>query len=423
MWLLRGHGLSDIAYNRPTVWVAAPQSSRLNIFDWAFFWVMTTVIVLGPVLKLGGIYGFGLTVLVAAIYGILLNRQFSIDYFSLFTVVAVIYVGLSYFEVLPASWTLFYEPGVIPIQAAFVIGLVPLIAAFRRFFGRAFASGSMPFCCVVLVVLGLTVSPWLESMVAPDSILAQGRSALVLSNLVNSELAMLLAWAYLIQVAGWRRLVIVTFIAVPILVFLVNRSMQINIALVMMFILLWRDHATLMFRFALVGFTAACVAGLTFIDLGQLALEDPNTTVRALMWKDGLQTVVDTYGVGIGFGREVVQNSYALLNRDNLYDGGDLMTGGIHNSYISMMMRTGLIGFIFFALGFLHSAWPTDRPVPERQTAYLAYLMAYISCWVNVAIESPLALIGVTMMLGFVQATRDKAEGRVSGYGMAGSHG
>lgn len=225
-------------------------------------------------------------------------------------------------------------------------------------------------------------------------------------NLTNSKTIMILAFAHLAMATRYRVLAYVG-VAFVLSSILYGFSMQIYASLAMFAVFQLKRLSSLALAGAVVVFGAACALVPVFINFSYLVDIDPNSAIRAFMWVDAIDLFFSSYGVGIGFGRELVSNVYLPMNILSFYSEPELMQGGIHNSFITMFARMGVIGGGAFALAILKTAWPSARPGPLREPAYLAFFMVYVSCWVNVAIESPMSSIGTALLLGYVLAARD----------------
>lgn len=382
------------------------ETGRLDVFDWAFFVLVAMVTTAGSWLREAGPFGFGAFSVYCLLYAAFRRTLFTLNWFTAFSAIGFVYVFLSYLEVLPAAWTHYYEPEAIPMQAHYIWTLLAIVCAGRAFFVRAIRTQWMPMLCTVLFLLNLTVSTWLDMEIVPLNILDGGMLVIAFINLNNSKTIMILAFAHLAMATRYRMLAYVGVAFVVTSVFY-GFSIQIYAALVMFALLQLRALSTWALAGALIAFGAACALVPVFVGFSYLVDTDPNSAIRAYMWVDALDLFFSTYGVGIGFGRELVSNIYLPMNILSFYSEPELMQGGIHNSFITMFARLGVIGGTAFALAVLKTGWPLARSGPLREPARLAFFMAYVSCWVNVAVESPMSCVGTALLLGYVMAARD----------------
>lgn len=387
---------------------AEVKAGGLDVFDLVFFALVAVVTTAGPWLREAGALGFGAFAIGCLIYATLRKTLFEWNWFLAFSCLGVSYALLSYLSVFPKVWTLYHEPSAIPLQSAFVWTFYPILAAFRAFFVRTFRSERASYLYATLFVLNLTVSPFLEWMIAPLHLQDQGVLLMVFSNLMNSEAAMFLSLAHLTMARRNNVLMYTAFLFTIASLFL-DISIQIYISLVMFVSLHLRPLSRWVFSGSIVAFTLAYVFGVLFVEMSDFVDIDRNTAIRAYMLFDAIDLFLGSYGLGIGFGKELVSNIYLTMDIMTLYNEDDIILGGVHNSFISMFARLGLIGGVLFALAVVKTAWPSSRPTPVREPAYFAFVMAYVSCWVNVGVESPLASIGTALLLGYVMAARDFA--------------
>lgn len=386
------------------------RTAGLDLVDWIFLASFSCAVTAGPWLREAGPLGFGVFALICLCYAAVRNTLFYLDWFSGFTAVGIIYVLLSYIDIFPQAWTIYYNTDSILMQSSFVWTFIPMLRAFEAFFFRVCRAGRMPIVCAVAILLNISIAPLLKWDIAPIHMQEQGPMAMVFSNIMNSEAIFLLSIAYMAlqtknRIAGYAGIVMVIFSAV------FSLSFQIMIVFLFLQLMQLRLPSRWIFPAMLIGFGAMALASLMVVDMAALAEIDRNSAIRGYLWLDAIELWWSSYGVGVGFGRELVQNIYISMNIMQFYDDMNILLGGVHNSFLSMFARLGTIGGVLFMLAFFKSAWPSSTPGPLREVAYFAYFTAYVSCWVNVAVESPLAAIGAALLLGFVLAARGSRNG------------
>lgn len=131
----------------------------------------------------------------------------------------------------------------------------------------------------------------------------------------------------------------------------------------------------------------------------QLYQVDVNTGVRLVFWGDAQTAIWETHGIGVGYGTEYIRNDLRILdNRDAQElieeDAQDRLFVGTHNSLYDIALRTGVIGFALFLIGFLKEI----RGIREKSRyapLYYGFLSAFI---VNNSLNMGLA--SVNLMLG-----------------------
>ncbi|MBD0327868.1 MAG: hypothetical protein ICV68_15655, partial [Pyrinomonadaceae bacterium] len=143
----------------------------------------------------------------------------------------------------------------------------------------------------------------------------------------------------------------------------------------------------------------------------------PNSGIRLVFIVDAFRSVLDTFGVGIGFGTESVRWRYNFPNMPEftflpepssmtLDQMLEVLSTGVHNSLIQGLLRTGVVGFFLLIIA-LFSVFPrSDLPRRLRNHAAINFAIVFISCFVNPALESPVQAIGVGVVYGYLVALR-----------------
>ena len=75
----------------------------------------------------------------------------------------------------------------------------------------------------------------------------------------------------------------------------------------------------------------------------------------------------------------------------------EVLSTGIHNSFVQSLLRTGVIGFGVSLVAAFSSAFPPKAGVSTavRNHAATVFALITIACWVNPALESPVQVVGV----------------------------
>lgn len=138
--------------------------------------------------------------------------------------------------------------------------------------------------------------------------------------------------------------------------------------------------------------------------ISYLQIKDPNYWWRFSYWMTELETLKDTYFLGVGFG-----STYASTSIFEVLSGGFidpetgvfvnsvkvLFTTAQHNSYMNILYRTGLIGIILFVRLVFSLIFKYKKYLRTNydKMLYLAFLNANIIITFNVGLESPQFLI------------------------------
>ncbi len=129
---------------------------------------------------------------------------------------------------------------------------------------------------------------------------------------------------------------------------------------------------------------------------------DPNTWWRMYYWSVELKIAAARKWLGVGYG-----TAYATKSIFNVLQGGFidpvtqlfshdasvLFTTAQHNSYMNILYRTGIIGFILFVSINFNLLFQGIRKTPLERTLMLAFINATLLILLNVGLESPRFLI------------------------------
>lgn len=147
--------------------------------------------------------------------------------------------------------------------------------------------------------------------------------------------------------------------------------------------------------------TAAFLAPFFYDALYQL---DNNTGVRAIFWHDAQLAVVQTWGVGVGYGTEYIANYFGLVGQYDWtitaeYDTNRLYIS-THNTIYDCTMRLGLLGAVLMIV------WLRDM-IGKSGSALAAPLCAVvlISCSVAPVMVAIDTQIGISLLLAFILVT------------------
>ena len=148
---------------------------------------------------------------------------------------------------------------------------------------------------------------------------------------------------------------------------------------------------------------------------------DYNTSWRLNYWRDELVQLVQSKGIGVGFGTayateafvgdqpSIPGNAFDPIYRQHTVEYL-MMTTGPHNSFISVAFRMGVAGIVTL-LGFLASIfkgmWKNIKQVPVYRLFAFFAAIAIIS--VNVGLESPYYLMIFVFAMGMAnEGIREK---------------
>jgi hypothetical protein len=155
--------------------------------------------------------------------------------------------------------------------------------------------------------------------------------------------------------------------------------------------------------------TAILVITPAFPD--QLRDLDSNAGVRAVMWNDAIDAVLETRGVGVGYGTEYIRNRFYFRDsnewRLTAVREGDRLYWSTHATPYDVVMRVGLLGLALFMAWFIGLLRIPSKLAATDQRNYAATacaLMIYAAF--NPAFISFTVVFGTAMLIGWMTHLR-----------------
>jgi hypothetical protein len=396
----------------------AVASTRLDLLDQALFI---------PCICIAGALGFSLRLIGAAYLLIPLLCVVYASYrktsppriLSAYLALCLLSAALSHYRVFPSSWQVFFLDEAIGRQVVPVISFFAVAWASKAYFWRRLPSGDIfvyepliLFLCLVcapLVMIQQGVSYQNED--ATDSVLAAYGAFIN-----NVTIAMFFILGRLFFTAGWSRAVAGATIA---LIAVTTHFAQFRILTLAALATLLGIPA----RFAAVVVTA----GLTMVyaaqmpSIPELMVTNPNAGLRLIFIEDTISSLKDTRGLGIGYGTESVRWTYRVpgqsefqfmpdvreITQDRLLQ---LLSRGVHNSFAQAALRMGVPGLLLLVFAFCAAFPPRSLPRPVRSHASMLFVIIFLASFVNPALESPVQVVGIGFLYGYLLALRGRAE-------------
>lgn len=395
--------------NAPDVRRTVRSAGRGEAIHSLFFIIMIAYACAGPFIKITGIAGlFGMTAVVYT-YVIFARAFYFYPYLFLFTILGFAYLVLSFADILPDAWTQMYRSDLILRHGYFVFLFYPLVSAAHRFWRHALETNQLDFYAALCLIITLVTNfafnifyygwiPWgLPGLLNKMQFLVLGLSILMFTRYRDLRIFIAVffaAWALMFS-AGAQTPILGLFILALTLVPLRNLVLLGTIGLLIFL----------------------TVISAFYVD--QLVDKDPNLVFRTLTWFNAMIGVWESFFIGIGFGKEVVVGWYQQLGNlgPNFENPSLLILQGVHNSFLSTTFRMGIVGGLLFFMFFVFTCYPSKIRDPRlAQAATVAYFAAFLSTFVNVGIESPTSVFGLSFGLGFVLAAKDVTGRAYEGY-------
>ena len=316
-------------------------------------------------------------------------------------VVSAIYVPLSYLDVLPQAWTYVFDRSFIPQQVVGTIS-VPIfiganICALREI--AVMSSRGKKRLMIAFAFLGTFVTSWLLSGGAADQIDESSFLGLLgLNTFFSSDMVILI----LLGVVIFRSGLLVSFLAIAFgLAISTNFQPSLVVLLAIPCRLGWVGR-----RGALAGAIGLLlIAGVSSRFANELQPLDPNSSIRAQFWYDAMDGYAKSYGIGIGYGTEVIRDLYTLAGEDRAIareTDANFLLVGVHSSFFQTLFRLGTLGIVALLVMVWRLLPPKGSPPPVPFECWL-FLALVLDMAVNVAMESinfqPGLLVGMAILI------------------------
>lgn len=391
--------LLDLALFLPGIWVASALSLALRLIGPLFLVV--------PV-------GF---CLVYAILRLAAPPRLLSVYFAYCVLVA----ALSRFQLFPPSWQLYFRADAIVRQLIPLLAYVAVAWASTAYFQRRILAGNPFFGAPVTLVLCFLVAPvvmFLEGFAYPGEDAAHAMISLMGSLINNVLVGTFFVMGAIFLTSDWRRY---AALAGLLAIAVTSHFIQAKIILVVVLAILVGLPSRAVAIASVAAMTAIYVIGLGFVD--DAMRSSPNSGIRLAFLRDALISVGDTFGLGVGYGKESVRWQYQFpgmpvftflpdpktITPERMLEA---MSTGVENSFVESLLRAGVLGFGLFVTAFFAAFPPRNLPPSIRNHAASVFATMFLGCFVNSALESPLSAVGHAYLYGYMVALRVCARAR-----------
>jgi hypothetical protein len=140
---------------------------------------------------------------------------------------------------------------------------------------------------------------------------------------------------------------------------------------------------------------------------------DENLPIRIIFLLDAIKGFYQSYFLGVGFGTESITNNYYEYNIYSIYNEFDnkLVFMSPHNSFATILFRTGIIGFCFFIYLF-YSLYKEIYIQNDKKTISLkssAFLCVLILIFFNPGFESFEYLFSIALFFSIILLKEEKS--------------
>lgn len=154
----------------------------------------------------------------------------------------------------------------------------------------------------------------------------------------------------------------------------------------------------------ILGLIAVSIIAIPYADA--IWLEDANTGIRLFFWRDAVDRLIESWGVGQGFGTETIRPIYHLSQNDvsiATLDQPEFILIGSHNAFVDAGYRMGVLGagiLIAYVGGLFRSA--ARVAAAERAFDYFVCALLFVLLMVNVGLASINFLFGASCLMGWL---------------------
>ncbi len=338
---------------------------------------------------------------------------------SVHVVLCVLAGVLSFRRVFPTSWQTVFLDDAIPRQLVPIASFFAVAWASKAYFRRRLRSGSVFAGERLFLFLSLIVAPFymLQAGVRYEGDDTASTVIAAYGSMINNiVIGLFFVTGRLFYGCGWSRVAAAVFI---LLVAATTHFVQFKMI---------AGAASLMLLGVPPRRVVLCVVGLLTVlyaveayDIPRAIAENPDKGIRVAFIIDAFRSLFDTRFIGIGYGTESVRWIYRfegmpdfvfmpdpqLVSHERLLE---LLSRGVHNSFAQAMLRTGLPGLLVLGGAYLAALPPLDLSKSALSHASILFIVIFIAAFVNPALESPVQLVGIGFVYGYLLALRQYAK-------------
>jgi len=384
--------------------------SRLSVSDLIFFGAFCVFLFVSGFLTAFGSIGYLTFCLITCIYAFPYLGCGLTPGLLCFTGVGVLYVLLSYMNIFPDAWTRFFLTDWILRQSFFVVMFPFHVTSFRRFWARVIRCGCRDAVVnVSFIASAIGVTLFRLGGIGEYDVTFGDTSVVVyaIPNLMNATIVLMLSWCEIVYRFRTPKVRFVLLLLTLVAVLVTPSNTQTVLVSLAIIGLSMVPLPRFSLAVAYAGLLMAFVFAVTLVP-GSVT-NDPNTWIRMAFWQDALSAFNQSLWIGVGFGKEAVINLYPGLRKAHyMVDEFRLVGQSIHNSFLYVFYRMGLIGGLAFLYVVFVEFFPKSLSNKKSvRLMLIAHFICVFCLFVNVGLESPYFVVGICWALGLITGTQD----------------
>lgn len=303
----------------------------------------------------------------------------------LFVFFSLIYAFLSFINILPKSWTVFFSVSAIPQQSLFILMIPLLVFIFHE---------KIEFNLIKKINLSyFFFFNYFLYKIIDFVFINNDRNILdlfTIRTLSNSScllISFFLFNLYYVDKKFYKFFLLTIFLIIS----LISPFAQ-NYIFAILVILIWLFPNRV--KAIIIIYIISSLMAYFYLskNLELARLIDNNLPIRIIMTKDAIIGSALTNFIGVGFGTESITNNYYEYGIYNFYDNQNqkLIFMSPHNSFATIFFRTGLIGLILFLI-FIKSLFNNIFLSKDRKLISLkgsAFVGFFTLIYINPGLES-----------------------------------
>lgn len=325
---------------------------------------------------------------------------------------------LSEYRLYPVSWEVHFMADAIARQQVPLFGFFAVAWASKAYFRRRLADADAFHFAPVFIALSFALA---TAVMIQQNVGYQGdHSAFAVMALAgafvnNIEIGLSFVLAALFTASGWRRY---AALGMVLGIAAITHFIQFRVFALAIVAILFRIPARRLVIALVVALPLVYAGAMHFTPT--LMIKHPNEALRLVFVQDALSSVVDTHGIGIGYGTESVRWVYRFpglppftflpdpqsMTHQRMLEA---LSNGVENSLVEALLRTGIPGFLLLTLAIFAAFPPAGLPRSVENHAACLFAMMFLALFVNASLESPLAVVGQGFVYGYLLALRASA--------------